>query len=222
MLVVEEGWLRENIAVPPQHRPAMATVLACLLPGGMLDGEMDVPELRAMLGLAMFPVVDGFDADGNAHGLHVNLWENGQTRAECTYEHGKMHGTYRGWHENGTLCDECEYEYGKLHGRRVSLHPNGRVRILCLYEHDDIHGPYEEWWPNGRRYLECSYDHGELHGPYTSWRPNGCVNVTCTYESGALHGKYDAWTSGGVRTGHAHYWHGTRVLPRGCDGVCKD
>ncbi|MDU8886992.1 toxin-antitoxin system YwqK family antitoxin [Yeosuana sp. MJ-SS3] len=89
-------------------------------------------------------------------------YENGQLKAEATWEDGKMEGLKKSWYENGQLWIEKTYKEGKEDGVLKLWHDNGHLQDEGTYRDGKEEGVWKNYDEEGKLIKETTYEDGKI------------------------------------------------------------
>jgi antitoxin component YwqK of YwqJK toxin-antitoxin module len=159
-----------------------ATALA-QAPAQPATGPQNPPIIRATV---TDSTANKFDSNGNKHGLWQE--QEGASRTEGTYDHGKKEGCWKTFFNNGQINLLEEYHEGKRSGIFLELSNSGTLRKQIQYKDGAYHGTYRQFNSAGRPEQETGYRNGQLSGPKKIYYANGKLLEEGTFENNLRQG----------------------------------
>ena len=118
------------------------------------------------------PILFLVNHNGGAGKKHVELYDNGNKKAEVFFKNGKMDGLFKGWYENGKKKSEKNLKDGKRDGSSVMWYENGQKMEEIMYKNDQKDGLETQWYENGNKKLEANFINDKVMD-YVSWYEDG-------------------------------------------------
>lgn len=162
-----------------------------------------------------------------ASGIYQANFENGNPKAEITFEDGyAIDGNIR--NEEGDVLISFAKEGNQY--TQTRYHPNGNKAQWIVFRNGifgigSFKAWYEDgnpemestpevirnWYPGGQMESEIHYRNEELHGRAVKWHENGQLAGESFYIDGVLHGSYTEWDEEGNRIIEREYDNGEIV-----------
>lgn len=167
---------------PPPKNPKIETLTAKYADGA----TMEVREIY-------------LDATGRKvnHGLYRFYFDNGKTREEVYYKHGKRQGPCIFRHRNGEK--ECEVEFVDDLRQGIERWYTPEAVKYAEFEHrDDVADGLWVWfYPDGKKVLEEKWVSGVRSGDWVWSFPNGTVGIRGKYLEDAQDGTWSYFDEAG-------------------------
>ena len=137
-------------------------------------------------------------ADGRAHGLFCEWFDNGQKKIEAhviegvadIHELAKATWVFDGeckiWDQEGALSAEFNYEKGALHKPAFYYYASGKVKQVIPYEHGLANGIVESFDEEGLPLETIPYIRGEKAGQATTFWTQDQLKSDEFYQMGRL------------------------------------
>ena len=122
--------------------------------------------------VAAVPILFLLNHNGGAGKKHVELYDNGNKKAEVFFKNGKMDGLFKGWYENGKKKSEKNFKDGKRDGSSVMWYENGQKMEEIMCKNDQKDGLETQWYENGNKKLEANFINDKVLD-YVSWYEDG-------------------------------------------------
>lgn len=159
-------------------------------------------------GLMMAQPVNQKDAQGRKHGAWAKTYENGQTRYEGTFKHGKEVGTFTFYYDNGELkakntFRESDKVYTRMYGQGEKLAAEG---VFVNKKRDSVWTYYDI---DGNIVSREAYSNGVKDGMTTAYFPDGKIAEIVEYEDGVKNGVWVQRYSNGRKRAEGKYAQGS-------------
>jgi len=128
------------------------------------------------------------------HGLHYNLYDNGQISSQTTYFYGKKHGEYKAFNRKGVLEFHYYYQNGLRHGPWVQYRDKGSVFEKCTYKEGKKNGMQYNYYhvknaKKGPVQFESNWVEGIRNGETLHYNKKGKIISRKVYQNGKQIGK---------------------------------
>lgn len=145
------------------------------------------------------PILFLVNHNGGAGKKHVELYDNGNKKAEVFFKNGKMDGLFKGWYENGKKKSEKNFKDGKRDGSSVMWYENGQKMEEIMYKNDHKDGLETQWYENGNKKVEVTFRNDKLDGIATKWYKNGEKEFEKNFKNGEETGLGFTWYENGQK-----------------------
>ncbi len=124
------------------------TAVVLMMIGPVALGQEQKVVDRAQLVLREGLVYKG-DSGELFTGMAIEIWPNGQEKAESEYRDGKKHGRSVNWYVNGQKMAESLWRDGQREGKAIVWYNNGQKREEGEYRNGIIISR-KKWTPSGQ------------------------------------------------------------------------
>ena len=114
-----------------------------------------------------------YNYNGEKHGRHQDLYDNGNPLKDAYYKHDKLHGRWRVWTHEGVLTTDKTFTENNLHGKCRVWNHRGDITNISNYKNGKLHGKTQDWYDNGNLMCEMHFLEGIPHGQCRKWNSDG-------------------------------------------------
>ena len=130
-------------------------------------------------------------SDGQFNGKWQLRSDNGNLRAEFSFEKGTAQGEYSLYDSKGKLKEKGLLNNGLKHGEQFLYFSSGEKKGTKNYLNGKLEGSQILYFENGDTHSTFSYKNGYTHGDYISYNMDGSFKLKGEFKKGVIVGSWN-------------------------------